>query len=97
MIDVLSSALLLLGGAASVVNYLICIAYYWRGRRSSLVPILGGGSLTAGLFLLTGFHWWCFLPLAADIGCIPLVGATIVSHLQKNASQGDDRAKRSGR
>jgi hypothetical protein len=57
-----------------------------RGRRhSSWIPILGGACGTGAILLapIDGLHWWWWVPLLVDWGCVPGHTHTLVYYLRK--------------
>jgi hypothetical protein len=74
---VLAIAIGFLGGVVIASNYGIALRFILRGRRGSLVPILGGLLVCVGMLLYPGglTRPWAWVPLLLDIGCLPMMVA----------------------
>ena len=76
---VATGSLSLLGGWAIVDNYAVAIRWYVRRRHGSLIPF-AGGVLFGGAMLICpvpGVWHWAWIPLIADLGCVPLLGSCL--------------------
>ncbi|HEX7289265.1 MAG TPA: hypothetical protein VF532_23980 [Candidatus Angelobacter sp.] len=71
--EVISLALL---GVSAILTFLnagnVC-HWMFTGKKSSLIPLIGGISGTLGLLAIpfAGFAKWFWIPLVADLGTIP--------------------------
>lgn len=73
MLKVVGAVLLGVGGLLTFGNYW-GIAQARRTKTNfSCIPILGGVFGYVGLLLLTQSRWLAFIPLFADVGCMPMV------------------------
>ncbi len=54
---VISVPLCLFGLYVAAMNWAIFLAWYIRGRRSSMVPLVGGVCLCVGFVLIPGNPW----------------------------------------
>ena len=70
-----------------LLSLTICIGQFvfvfgWlvRGKRSSLIPFIGGTVGAVGLLLVpvSSLHQWWWVPLFADLGTVPLALATLI-------------------
>jgi uncharacterized membrane protein YuzA (DUF378 family) len=68
-----SSVFLALFVFVATLNWMTVWAAIFRGKHSSWVPLVGGLFGVAGVWLLpiahSHFYWW--LPLILDWGCLP--------------------------
>jgi hypothetical protein len=69
----LSIVMLLLGGYVILGNYWFGVMALLKKEHSSWVPVLGGGCASVGCLLSPHMAlnklWW--VPLFADLGCVP--------------------------
>jgi len=77
-----SIALIAFGALVSIANWFLIGRYLLTRQRSSLVPLVGGLSLSAGLFLLPSptliSRLW-YLGFIIDVGTLPAIVATVAS------------------
>ena len=74
----------ILGLWAIIVNWVLVWKGYRENYRSSTIPFFGGIFLCIALSLIpdNSFDWWLYLlVLLIDIGCLPLLVATVVYFL----------------
>lgn len=68
---------------AAVANVVLGVRYYVHGKRSTLVPLVGGvlGAIGCLIAPWTILRTWWWLPLLIDIGCAPMLLAMIVESI----------------
>lgn len=77
-------ALAALGCMFAYANWSILIAYYWKGKRSSSIPLIGGTLLCIAIWLPPWRHshfWWAGLLI--DAGCIPLLAEALIHAVRR--------------
>jgi hypothetical protein len=82
---VVSALLAFLGGVAIVGNYSIAILWCVRRKRASMIPLLGGVFFAGAMLILPlpAVGRWAWIPLVADLGCVPLFGGCVYHYLLK--------------
>ena len=82
-LQIVSLILMLFAGIAIGTNWLGVFRYFITGQRYSLIPFVGGlmGALALCVcpFEIPRLPWW--IPLLADLGCVPLLIATVFDQL----------------
>ena len=70
---------------------MIAILWYARRKRSSMIPLIGGLLFAVAMFIcpLPAMKRWAWVPLIADLGCAPLLGASLYEYAWKR--RGDSR------
>jgi hypothetical protein len=79
---IISLALLTVAGVFTFVNAGIICRWMFTGKKSSVIPVIGGISGALGLFAIPfeGFAKWWWIPLFTDMGSIPNL-LVVVWHL----------------
>jgi hypothetical protein len=69
----------------AVGNAGIALRWYSRGKRGTLIPLIGGlaGIVACVTLPFPGLRQWWWIPLAADLGSAYLVIATIVFFVRR--------------
>jgi hypothetical protein len=75
-----AASLLVLCAAITVANVVFMLRGHFFHRHSSLVPLFGGAAGAVAVLLLPydSAHFWWWLPLLLDVGCVPLHLAGLV-------------------
>src|SRR5215467_1716281 len=82
--------ILVLAGYCILFNAVVAFrSAVLRRRRISLVPLVGGLSGAAGLWLVPvkGSLYWLWSPVVVDIGCLPLVLAAVLDGIRGRQSR----------
>jgi hypothetical protein len=89
------------GGALIVFSAWVCVAnasvlwiwYVQKRRPPSWIPLVGGISGAAGLWLLpiAALHRWWWLPLVLDWGSVPGIGYSMVYHAAFRRSRAKEK------
>lgn len=76
---IIAIAFLAFGGLIIVTNTAIAVLRFTRGRKSSMILIVGGVAAAIGIYALPNstMHRWFWVPLLVDIGCVPIVAALL--------------------
>jgi hypothetical protein len=71
-----------------VGNYWIAFSCFVTKKSATAIPFVGGILGMIGLLLLPSPGWSQFwwVPPIVDLGCVPLIGATVVHLLRRKAS-----------
>ena len=65
--------LLAFGGFIAACNWTAPIISWRSGRNVSMVPLIGGALVGAGIYFLTGSAWWALLGIPLDLGTLTLI------------------------
>jgi hypothetical protein len=75
-----------IGCLITFANWMIVWNWFIRRKRSSRIPLVGGVLSMIGLMAIPigSLSHWCWLPLVADVGCIPILVQLALFHLRRN-------------
>ncbi|MCK6538268.1 MAG: hypothetical protein L6Q84_35285 [Polyangiaceae bacterium] len=82
---VAATLLLTVFAIVALGNAWAALRFYARGRSGSQVPFLGGIVGLVGVLTLPIGHvsWVSWIPLVADIGCLPLAVRWLFARMRK--------------